>query len=69
MAEAKEKPPRIDLPEDVKDKAKGMIDAAFRLFADHAQNMADELATFNRNRQEVRDRIERGARRTSGRIV
>ena len=69
MAEEKEKTPRIDLPEDVKDKAKGMIDAALRLFADHAQNMADEIATFNRKRQKVRERIERGAKRTSGRIV
>ena len=69
MAEGKEKLVQIDLSEDSIKKAKEMIDAAFRLFSDHAQNMADELAAFNRRRQEVRDRIERGARRTSSRIV
>jgi hypothetical protein len=69
MVKEQEKPLQIDLPEDAKEKAKEMIDAAFRLFSDHAQNMADELAAFNRKRKEVRERIERGARRTSGRIV
>lgn len=42
---------------------------AFRLFRDHFRQVADELAEFNRKRAEVQGRIQRGARRTDGRIV
>lgn len=66
--EQKERAP-LDIPAEAEEQAKKLIGDAFNLFAEHARNVADDLAAFNRRRQEVRGRIERGARRTSGRIV
>lgn len=62
-------PSVIDVPEEVQEDAKEMVRGAFRLFADHTQRMADEMAEFNTKRQNVREKIQNGARRTSGRIV
>lgn len=59
----------IDVPETVQEEARNIISGAFRLFADHNQRLADDLAEFNEQRRKVRENIAHGARRTTGRIV
>ncbi|HZP81288.1 MAG TPA: hypothetical protein VFB21_06605 [Chthonomonadaceae bacterium] len=62
-------PEDIQISEEVQEEAKSLIKEAFQLFDNQMKNMAADLAEFNRKRQEVRERIQRGARRTTGRIV
>jgi len=59
----------IDVPETVQEETRSIISGAFRLFADHNQRLADDLAEFNEKRKQVRENIAHGARRTTGRIV
>lgn len=59
----------IDVPEMVQEETRNIISGAFRLFADHNRRLADDLAEFNEKRKQVRENIEHGARRTTGRIV
>lgn len=59
----------IDVPETVQEQTRNIISGAFRLFADHNQRLADDLAEFNEKRKKVRENIEHGARRTTSRIV
>ena len=59
----------IEIPETVQEEARGIVRGAFRLFADHNKRLADDLAEFNGTRKKVREEVERGARRTTGRIV
>ena len=59
----------MDVPETVQDEARSIVQGAFRLFADHTQRMTDDLAEFNQKRRRVQESIDRGARRTTGRIV
>ena len=61
--------PGLDIPETVQEEARSIIRGGFRLFADHNQRLADELAEFNQKRRQVRESLDRGTRRTSGRIV
>ncbi|MEK6320256.1 MAG: hypothetical protein AABN33_01095 [Acidobacteriota bacterium] len=59
----------IEISEETRQEAKKLIEGAFRLFAEHAQNINDELVEFNKKREKARRRIQDGARRTSGTIV
>ncbi len=59
----------IDIPETVQEETRNIISGAFRLFADHNRRLADDLTEFNEKRRQVRENIEHGARRTTGRIV
>ena len=59
----------IDVPETVQEEARTIIRGAFRLFADHTQRMADDMAEFNQKRSQVQENVAHGARRTTGRIV
>jgi hypothetical protein len=59
----------LDIPETVQEETRNIVSGAFRLFADHNQRLADDLTEFNEKRKQVRENIERGARRTTGRIV
>jgi len=59
----------MDIPETVQEETRSIISGAFRLFADHNQRLADDLTEFNEKRKQVRENIDRGARRTTGRIV
>ncbi len=61
--------PGVDVPEDVQEEARSIVRGAFRLFSDHNQRLADNLAEFNQKRRETAETLDRGARRTSGRIV
>ena len=69
MSETKEKNIPLGISQEVQEEAKRIIDDGFRLFADHVKRIKDDMAEFDKNRKEVRGRIDRGARRTSGRIV
>ena len=59
----------IDVPKTVQEEARTIVADAFRLFSDHNQRMADDLLKFNQKRRQVQENIDRGARRTTGRIV
>ncbi len=59
----------LDIPETVQEETRSIVKGAFRLFANHNQRLADDLAEFNERRKKVRENIEHGARRTTGRIV
>lgn len=59
----------VEVPETVQEEARNIVSEAFRLFADHTQRMADDLTEFNEKRRKVSEDIDRGVRRTSGRIV
>lgn len=59
----------VDVPETIQEETRSIISGAFRLFADHNQRLADDLTEFNETRKKVRENIDNGARRTTGRIV
>ncbi len=59
----------IDVPDSVQEEARTIVTGAFQLFSDHNQRLADDLLKFNQKRRQVQETIERGARRTTGRIV
>lgn len=59
----------IDVPESVQEEARNIVTGAFQLFSDHNQRLADDLLKFNQKRRQAQEPIERGARRTTGRIV
>ncbi len=69
MPHKKKQPERTMIPPETQQHAKTLIQGIFSLFSDQSQRLADEFAAFETKRQEVRERISRGARRTSGRIV
>jgi hypothetical protein len=53
----------------LEDQASDVIANAFRLFKDHTERLTEDIKGFNERRREMREAIERGGRRTSGRIV
>lgn len=59
----------IDIPETIQEETRNIITGAFQLFANHNQRLANDLAEFNESRKKVRENIEHGARRTTGRII
>ena len=59
----------VDIPQEVQEEARSIISGAFRLFANHNQRLADDLAQFNEKRKQIRENVEHGAKRTTGRIV
>lgn len=61
--------PVAGVPEDVQEEARSIVRGAFRLFSDHNQRLADDLAEFNQKRRKATETIHSGPRRTSGRIV
>lgn len=69
MEETIENEATVKLPKEAQTEAKEIINNAFRLFKNHAKQLADEVAEFNQRRRETRERIANGANRTSGRIV
>jgi hypothetical protein len=69
MEETKNNQAVLEIPKEAQAEAKNLIVNAFRLFADETKHIADEIGEFNKNRQKARERMQNGARRTSGRIV
>jgi hypothetical protein len=58
-----------ELPPDFPEKSRRLISDVFSLITDQTQRIANDIAEFNQKRIETRERIKRGARRTSGRVV
>lgn len=56
-------------PKALEDQASDVMASAFRLFRDHTERLTEDIKGFNERRRESREAIERGGRRTSGRIV
>lgn len=54
---------------DTNSRTRQLISKAFGRMTNHSRQMADDIAEFRRQREEVRKRINNGARKTSGRIV
>lgn len=57
------------ISEETQEKAKAVIENAFRDLAGHLRQLSDDLSEFNKRRVEMRRRMQNGARKTSGRIV
>jgi hypothetical protein len=57
------------LPADFAEQSQRIVNNAFRLLAEQTQKMTDDLAEFNRRRSETIERIRRGARRTTRRVI
>ncbi len=58
-----------NLPEETNEETKALIKNAFRLFSDQIKQITEDVTEFNEKRKVVKERIQRGARRTSGHIV
>ena len=69
MAQNEEKVPTFDISEEAQEKAKAAVEGAFGELTRHVRRIGSNLAEFNKHRQEMRRRMENGARRTSGRVV
>lgn len=59
----------LTLPDAMENKMNQIIENIFEIFAKHTKSIADDLAEFNAKRAKTRKEIERGTRRTTGRIV
>ncbi|HRH44692.1 MAG TPA: hypothetical protein PKY82_23850 [Pyrinomonadaceae bacterium] len=45
------------------------VQVGLRFFSNTIKQMSEDIERFNKNRKEAEERIKRGARRTSGRII
>lgn len=57
------------LPDDLAEQSERLVSNALRMLARQTQQMASDIAEFSRRRSETKERIRRGARRTTGRVV
>jgi|GEM_PF-6147959 len=57
------------LPADFAEQSQRVVNNAFRLLAEQTQKMTEDIAEFNRRRSETKERIRRGARRTTRRVI
>lgn len=64
-----EKPSLDKLPDDLAERSRHLVNDAFRILTEQTQQMANDLEAFNRRRSETQERIRRGARRTTRRVV
>ncbi len=69
MDQNEEKMPTFDISEEAQEKARAAVEGAFGELTRHVRRIGEDVAEFNKRRQEMRGRMENGARRTSGRIV
>ena len=58
-----------EIPESAQECARELASEAFATVGGSLKQMARELEEFNQRRSETREKINRGARRTSRRIV
>lgn len=59
----------LEIPEEIQAQARDLIRDSFALLADNGARLRENLQRFKANQEAVKARIERGARRTNGRIV
>jgi hypothetical protein len=57
------------LPADFAEQSQRIVNNAFRLLAEQTQQLANDIAEFNQRRNDTKERIRRGARRTTRRVV
>jgi hypothetical protein len=57
------------IPEDLSEKARAFVNDALRILAAETRSLASDITEFNQNRAQGLERIRRGARRTTGRVV
>ncbi len=69
MAEKEEAQNTIRISEEAQERVKKAVEDAFRGLSEHTRQITEEMAAFDRRRQEMRGRMKNGVRRTSGRIV
>lgn len=69
MAENEEKKNPLEISEEEQREAKQAVESAFRDLSTHVRQITEEVSEFNRQRAEMRRRMQNGARRTSRRIV
>jgi len=69
MTKKSQKEIPFSIPEETQERAKKMVEDAFRNLEEYMKSVTDEVADFTRRHQETRRRMQNGARRTSGRIV
>lgn len=58
-----------NLPDDLAATAQRFVKDTFRVLSEQGQQLGKDIAEFTRNRSETKERIRRGTRRTSGRVV
>lgn len=61
--------PSFEVSKEMHQRAKETIESGIQLFIDHSHKLAVELAEHDTMRIEVQREINRGPRRTSGRII
>lgn len=54
---------------EIQEEASSLIRNAFDQMRNHSRKMAEDLEQFEHQRDEIRQRMKHGARRTSGRII
>jgi hypothetical protein len=59
----------FEIPEETRRAAKGLIQQAFDLIAEQLRRLRADVDKFDKHRDETQEKINRGARRTDGRIV
>ena len=57
------------LPADFAEQSQRIVNNAFRLLAEQTQQLANDIAEFNQRRSDTKERIRRGARRTTRRVI
>lgn len=57
------------LPADFADQSQRVVSNAFRLLAEQIDKMTGDLINFERKQTETKERIRRGARRTTRRVI
>ena len=62
-------PEPLKIPAGVQQQTEEMVREAFSSLGEHLQRMRHDVDEFNRKRQETREKIGSGARRTNGRLV
>jgi hypothetical protein len=59
----------LTIPEEMREKARAVIEEAFGKLPGHIKRIVDESAEFDKQRRDMNRRMQSGARRTRGRIV
>lgn len=67
--EQKEQSNSFSISKEAQEEAKSVVESAFRDLTEHVRQITEDIREFNKNRVEMRRRMQNGARRTSGRII
>jgi hypothetical protein len=69
MTRKKSPQPVSAIPDEVSQQARSFIEQAFRFFRTHFSSLSRDLEKVDSEHRAIKERINRGARRTDGRIV